>query len=162
MMQYPLRGKGNFKGQKTGNVKLHVIYRGPRSSEISVTMTPTADSTKGRIHGRTVMCVSVRGLQQSNLEIRCSLCNHLVDVPDTTIFDAICTELQFQIAGNLPSLPLNLLASELVFNFSTPCMQNVNNTGTKYVRIMKQTAFWRGKNEEYIPCLKYSVLIFVE
>ena len=27
------------------------------------------------------------------------------------------------------------------FNFSTFCIQNVNNTGTKYVRIMKQTAF---------------------
>jgi len=38
----------------------------------------------------------------------------------------------------------------------------VNNTGAKYVRIMKQTAFWRGKNGEYIPCLKYSVPIFVE
>jgi len=37
----------------------------------------------------------------------------------------------------------------------------VNNTGTKYVRIMKQTAFWREKIE-YIPCLKYSVLVFVE
>ena len=30
------------------------------------------------------------------------------------------------------------------------------------VRIMKQTAFWREKNGEYIPCLKYSVPIFVE
>ena len=40
---------------------------------------------------------------------------------------------------------------------------NVNNTGTKYVRIMKQTAFWRGKkNGEYILCLKYLVPIFVE
>jgi len=48
------------------------------------------------------------------------------------------------------------------FNFSTPCIQNVNNTGTKYVRFMKQTAFWRGKNGEYVPCLKYSVPIFVE
>jgi len=38
----------------------------------------------------------------------------------------------------------------------------VNNTGTKYVRIMKQHAFWRGKNGECIPCLKYSVNIFVE
>jgi len=38
----------------------------------------------------------------------------------------------------------------------------VNNTGTKYVRIMKQTAFWWEKNGEYIPCLKYSVPIFVE
>jgi len=47
-------------------------------------------------------------------------------------------------------------------NFSTLCIQNVNNIGTKYVRIMKQTAFWRGKNGEYAPCLKYSVPIFVE
>ena len=38
----------------------------------------------------------------------------------------------------------------------------MNNTGTKYVRIMKQTAFWRGKKGEYITCLKYSVPIFVE
>ena len=27
------------------------------------------------------------------------------------------------------------------FNFSTFCLQNVNNTGTKQLRIMKQTAF---------------------
>jgi hypothetical protein len=39
----------------------------------------------------------------------------------------------------------------------------VNNTGTKNVRIMKQTAFEEGKkNGEYIPCLEYSVPIFVE
>jgi hypothetical protein len=38
----------------------------------------------------------------------------------------------------------------------------VNNTGTKYVRIVKQTAFEEEKNGEYIPCLKYSVPIFVE
>jgi len=37
-----------------------------------------------------------------------------------------------------------------------------NNTGTKQVSIMKQTAFWREKNGEYRACLKYSVLIFVE
>jgi len=36
----------------------------------------------------------------------------------------------------------------------------VNNTGTKYFRIMKQTAF--KENGEYIPCLKYSVPKFVE
>ena len=47
---------------------------------------------------------------------------------------------------------LNRLAPELFcFNFSTACIKNVNNTWTKYVRIMKQTAFWKGeKNEEYI------------
>jgi len=39
----------------------------------------------------------------------------------------------------------------------------VNNTGTtKQVRIMKKTAFGREKNGEYIPCLKYSVPVFVE
>jgi hypothetical protein len=38
----------------------------------------------------------------------------------------------------------------------------VNNTGAKQVRIMKQTAFLREKDGEYIPCLKYSVPIFVE
>ena len=32
----------------------------------------------------------------------------------------------------------------------------MNNTGTKFVRIMKQTSFLKGKNGEYIPCLKYS------
>jgi len=38
----------------------------------------------------------------------------------------------------------------------------VNNTGTKYVRIMKQTEFWIEKNGEYTTCLKYSVPISVE
>jgi len=38
----------------------------------------------------------------------------------------------------------------------------MNYTGTKYVRIMKQTAFSRERNGEYIQCLKYSVPIFVE
>ena len=33
----------------------------------------------------------------------------------------------------------------------------MNNIGTKYVRIMKQTAFRIGKHRKYIPCLKYSV-----
>jgi len=37
----------------------------------------------------------------------------------------------------------------------------VNNTGTKYVRIMKQAAFWREKNGAYVTCLKYSVPTFV-
>ena len=48
------------------------------------------------------------------------------------------------------------------FNFRSSCIQNVNNTGTKEVSIMKQTAFWREKSGEYRACLKYSVPIFVE
>ena len=42
------------------------------------------------------------------------------------------------------------------FNFSTPCTQNVNITGTKHVRIIKQTPFWRGRKTESI----YHVKIF--
>ena len=38
----------------------------------------------------------------------------------------------------------------------------MNNTGTKQVSIIKQTAFWREKNGEYRACLKYPVPIFVE
>jgi hypothetical protein len=38
----------------------------------------------------------------------------------------------------------------------------MNNAGTKYVRNMQQTAYWREKNGEYIPYLKYSVPIFVD
>ena len=33
------------------------------------------------------------------------------------------------------------------FNFSTPCIWNVNNIGTKYFRIMKQTGFEEKKTE---------------
>ena len=50
----------------------------------------------------------------------------------------------------------------IIFLILSHAVYNVNNTGTKYVIIMKQTAFWREKNGEYIPCLKYSVPIFVE
>ena len=38
----------------------------------------------------------------------------------------------------------------------------VNNTGNKYVRIMKQTAFGREKKGECVSFLKYSVSVFVE
>jgi len=39
----------------------------------------------------------------------------------------------------------------------------LNNTGTKYVKIMQKLHFEEKKKKgEYIPCLKYSVPIFVE
>jgi hypothetical protein len=56
----------------------------------------------------------------------------------------------------------NLLAPELFVLILAHPVYKVNNTGTKYVRIMKQTALKKKKNGEYIPCLKYSVPIFVE
>jgi len=37
--------------------------------------------------------------------------------------------------------PLTFWRRNYFLNFSTPCISNVNNTGTKYVRIMKQIAF---------------------
>ena len=37
----------------------------------------------------------------------------------------------------------------------------MNITGTKYVGIMKQTAFGKEKNGEYTPRLKYSVCIYI-
>jgi len=39
-------------------------------------------------------------------------------------------------------MQVNLFGAGIIFflNFSTPCIENVNNTGTRYVRIMKQTA----------------------
>jgi len=37
--------------------------------------------------------------------------------------------------------PLTFWCRNYFFNFSTPCIKNVNSTGTKCVRIMKQTAF---------------------
>jgi len=56
-----------------------------------------------------------------------------------------------------------LLAPEFFFNFSTPCIQNVNNTRTKYVRIMKKKLhFEEEKHGEYIPFSKYSETTFVE
>jgi len=36
---------------------------------------------------------------------------------------------------------LTLWRRNYFFNFSTSCIENVNNTGTKQVSIMKQTAF---------------------
>ena len=46
-------------------------------------------------------------------------------------------------------LVINPLAPDFFFffNFNTFCIWNVNNTGTKQVSIMKQTAFWREKTE---------------
>ena len=38
----------------------------------------------------------------------------------------------------------------------------MNDTGTKEVSIMEQTAYWREKNGECRACLKYSVPTFVE
>jgi len=49
---------------------------------------------------------------------------------------------------------------ELFFLILAHPYKNVKNTGTLYVRLMKQTAFL--KDGEYKPCLNYSVPIFVD
>ena len=45
------------------------------------------------------------------------------------------------VAEHTFSPQLTLWRRNYFFNFSTSCIQNVNNTGTKQVSIMKQTAF---------------------
>ena len=56
----------------------------------------------------------------------------------------------------LNSFPcLTFWSRNFFFNFSTPSIWNVNNTGNKYARIMKQIAFWRGKNGEYTSLLTF-------
>jgi hypothetical protein len=57
---------------------------------------------------------------------------------------------------------INLLAPELFFLFYHTLYIKCEYTATKYVIIMKRTAFLRGKNGDYIPCLKYLVPLFVE
>ena len=37
----------------------------------------------------------------------------------------------------------------------------MNNTGTKYVRIMKQAAFWIGKNGEYTPSFGAGIIFLI-
>ena len=55
----------------------------------------------------------------------------------TTLFGRLCG-----IRSQSGETKINPSAPELfVINFSTPCTQNVDNTGTKQVSIMKQTAF---------------------
>ena len=71
---------------------------------------------------------------------------------------ALCDSREVVVGGNTPTVSTflfqelsqeqvmiytnNPLAPELFFfNFSTPCIQNVNNTETKQVSITKQTAF---------------------
>ena len=71
-------------------------------------------------------------------------------------------KIQFPIILDKNNVYLTFWDRNYFINFNTSCIQNVNNTGTKYIRSMKQTAFWRGKNGDYIQCLKYSVPIFVE
>ena len=48
-----------------------------------------------------------------------------------------------------PKWVLTFWSRNYFLNFSTPCIQNVNNIGTKYVRIMKQTAFEEKKRRVY-------------
>ena len=66
------------------------------------------------------------------------------------------------VLGVLHEHSLTFWYRNFFLNFSTPCIYNVNNTGTKYVRIMKQIEFWRKNDGECTPCLKYSVPMFVE
>ena len=69
----------------------------------------------------------------------CDLAGVLIYILKNQLF---CTKIHF-----------NLLAPELFFfNFSITCILNLNNAGTKYVRIMKLHLKEGKKNGEYISC----------
>ena len=74
------------------------------------------------------------------------------------------------VACILTSTALTFWRRNYFFNFSTPCLQNVSNTGTKQVKIMKKTVFWREKRRVYTMfkifftyiCWIYKMLIIQE
>jgi len=133
-----------------GSCIIHILYTGCAKIKKIIPRQKVNSAFKGL----TIMCSKHRGdtaLQPGRSRVR-------FPIVSLGFFIDIYHSYRAMALGSI-----NLLPPELFFfNFSTSCIQNVNNTGTKYVRIMKQTAFWREKNGENIPCLKYSVPIFVE
>jgi hypothetical protein len=57
---------------------------------------------------------------------------------------------------------INLLETELFFNFSTPVYKMWIIQEPNTLELWNKLHFEEGKNGEYMPCLKYSVPIFVE
>ena len=59
----------------------------------------------------------------------------------------VCTDNKCKTAMFVLYMPLTFWRRIFFFNFSTPCIQNVNNTGTKYVQAMfvlyMPLTFWR-------------------
>jgi len=58
-----------------------------------------------------------------------------------TLYDTIFYKPEDDPRGLKHVALLTFWRRNYFFNFSTPCIYNVNNTGIKYIRIMKQTAF---------------------
>ena len=73
-------------------------------------------------------------------QIKCKASVFIGEVGD--VFKPLDITEHVQRTASMEPWKFKLLAPELFFfNFSTTCIYNVKNTGTKYVRIMKQTAF---------------------
>ena len=68
--------------------------------------------------------------------------------------DIDCTKIKLNINLLDPELLFLVLAHPV---YKTRIIQEPNT-----IELWNKTAFWRGKNGEYIPYLKYSVPIFVE
>ena len=104
-------------------------------------------------HFENHLCVIIRELIQMAVEtLVYSLFNHLTRLDAQKTY-GIQSPRKLQIIRSATevtchSLSVNLLAPEFFLNFNTSCILNVNNTGTKYVRIMKQTAFWREREKK--------------
>ena len=65
----------------------------------------------------------------------------LEDQPLSAVHDCLFNIFAATLHIGSRSSILTLWRRNYFFNFSTLCIQNVNNTGTKQVSIMKQTAF---------------------
>jgi len=64
--------------------------------------------------------------------------------------------------SNANYIYIKILAPELFFKFSTPVYKMWIKQEPNTLDLWNKLHFEEGKNGEYTPCLKYSVLIFVE
>ena len=93
----------------------------------------------------TLMQVRPRQFPSTYFPTLCSL--FLLWFDHIRILLSVLCKYSFEGYIQTSTSSLNLLALELFFLIlAHPVYKNVNNTGTKYVRFMKLTAFWRGKN----------------
>jgi hypothetical protein len=87
----------------------------------------------------------------------------LSPTPDLIFFYSTPTGLWTLHCNGLSVYCLNLLTPELVFLIlARPVYKMWIIQEPNTLELWKKTAFWRGKNGEYIPWLKNSVPIFVE
>jgi len=103
---------------------------------------------RGRKEKMPYQCYVTSQLKMAGIREKLFFCHH----PDACAVEMLyhfltASQAKIHVKTDLPlqSLTeqgnLTLWRRNYFFNFSTLCIKNVNNTGTKQVSIMKQTAF---------------------